>query len=136
VKIMSEELFPVCAPRLADRLAAPQDLAHATLLHDELREDWAMWFAAAGLSGVNPSRGPGFDDSGLLIQAAIEGLGVALGRSVLVKGDLDAGRLARPFEVAIPAEFAYYLVYPPDLESSPKIETFRKWLLATAAASA
>jgi LysR family glycine cleavage system transcriptional activator len=134
VRIMSEELFPVCAPRLATSLETPADLAHATLLHDELREDWGMWFAAAGLTGVDTARGPGFDDSGLLIQAAIEGLGVALGRSVLVKGDLDAGRLVRPFDVALPAEFAYYLVYPPDLESAPKIETFRTWLLATARA--
>jgi len=135
VRIMSEELFPVCAPRLAAGLKAPADLASSTLLHDELREDWAMWFAAAGLTGVDTARGPGFDDSGLLIQAAIEGLGVALGRSVLVKGDLDAGRLVRPFDVALAAEFAYYLVYPPDLESAPKIETFRTWLLATAQAT-
>ncbi len=135
VRIMSEELFPVCAPRLAASLNTPADLSHATLLHDELREDWAMWFAAAGLTGVDTARGPGFDDSGLLIQAAIEGLGVALGRSVLVKGDLDAGRLVRPFDVALAAEFAYYLVYPPDLESAPKIETFRAWLLATARAT-
>jgi LysR family glycine cleavage system transcriptional activator len=94
-----------------------------------------MWFAAAGLTGLDTARGPGFDDSGLLIQAAIEGLGVALGRSVLVKGDLDAGRLVRPFDVALAAEFAYYLVYPPDLETAPKIETFRTWLLATAGAA-
>jgi LysR family glycine cleavage system transcriptional activator len=134
VRIMSEELFPVCAPRLAASLRTPADLAHATLLHDELREDWAMWFAAAGLTGVDTARGPGFDDSGLLIQAAIEGLGVALGRSVLVKGDLDAGRLVRPFDVALGAEFAYHLVYPPDLENAPKIEVFRNWLLATAGA--
>ena len=51
---------------------------------------------------------------------------------MLVKGDLDAGRLQRPFDIAIPAEFAYYLVYPPDLESAPKIEVFRNWLLSTA----
>jgi len=135
VRIMSEELFPVCAPRLAASLRTPADLAHATLLHDELREDWGMWFAAAGLTGVDTARGPGFDDSGLLIQAAIEGLGVALGRSVLVKGDLDASRLVRPFDVALAAGFAYYLVYPPDLENAPKIETFRTWLLATARAA-
>lgn len=132
VRIMSEELFPVCAPRLAASLKTPADLAQATLLHDELREDWGMWFAAAGLTGVDTARGPGFDDSGLLIQAAIEGLGVALGRSVLVQGDLDAGRLVRPFDVALSAEFAYYLVYPPDLENAPKIETFRTWLRTTA----
>jgi LysR family glycine cleavage system transcriptional activator len=133
VKILSEELFPVCAPRLAAGLHVPSDLTKATLLHDELREDWSMWFRASGLTTVDPSRGPGFDDSGLLIQAAIEGLGVALGRSVLVKGDLEAGRLVRPFTTSIPAENAFYLVYPPDLESAPKIRTFREWLLRAAA---
>lgn len=135
VKILAEELFPVCAPKLAPTLRVPADLMRATLLHDELREDWSMWFRAANLTATDPARGPGFDDSGLLIQAAIEGLGVALGRSVLVKGDLDAGRLKRPFDIAIPAEFAYYLVYPPDLENAPKIEVFRSWLLATAQAT-
>ena len=135
VKILSEELFPVCAPKLAPRLRSPADLMQSTLLHDELREDWSMWFSAAKITAKDPARGPGFDDSSLLIQAAIEGLGVALGRSVLVKGDLDAGRLVRPFEVAIPAEFAYYLVYPPDLESAPKIEVFRNWLQSTARAT-
>lgn len=133
VKILSDELFPVCAPRLGGQLREPADLTRATLLHDELREDWSMWFRAAGLTTVDPARGPGFDDSGLLIQAAIEGLGVALGRSVLVKGDLEAGRLIRPFETKIPAESAFYLVYPPDLENTPKIKSFRDWLIAAAA---
>jgi LysR family glycine cleavage system transcriptional activator len=133
VKVLSEELFPVCAPKLAGQLKEPADLARATLLHDEMREDWGMWLRVAGVTGFDATRGPGFDDSGLLIQAAIEGLGVALGRSVLVKGDLDAGRLVRPFAPALAAESAFYLVYPPDLENAPKIKAFRDWLLATAA---
>jgi LysR family glycine cleavage system transcriptional activator len=132
IKILGEELFPVCAPALAAQLKDPTDLARVTLLHDELREDWTMWLRTAGVTTVDATRGPGFDDSGLLIQAAIEGLGVALGRSVLVKGDLDAGRLVRPFATALPSESAYYLVYPPELENAPKIKAFREWLLAMA----
>lgn len=132
IKILSEELFPVCAPALAAQLKDPTDLARATLLHDELREDWAMWLQTAGVTTVDSTRGPGFDDSGLLIQAAIEGLGVALGRSVLVKGDLDAGRLVRPFATTLTGGSAYYLVYSPELENAPKIKAFREWLLATA----
>jgi LysR family glycine cleavage system transcriptional activator len=132
VKVLSEDLFPVCAPKLAAQLKEPADLARATLLHDEMREDWGMWLRIAGVTGFDATRGPGFDDSGLLIQAAIEGLGVALGRSVLVKGDLEAGRLVRPFAPALAAESAFYLVYPPDLENAPKIKAFRDWLLATA----
>ncbi len=132
IKILSEELFPVCAPAMAAQLQEPTDLARATLLHDELREDWAMWLRTAGVTTVDATRGPGFDDSGLLIQAAIEGLGVALGRSVLVKGDLEAGRLVRPFATTRPGGSAYYLVYSPELENAPKIKAFREWLLATA----
>jgi LysR family transcriptional regulator, glycine cleavage system transcriptional activator len=132
IKILGEELFPVCAPAIAARLKDPADLARETLLHDELREDWTMWLRTAGVASVDATRGPGFDDSGLLIQAAIEGLGVALGRSVLVKGDLEAGRLVRPFSTALASESAYYLVYPPELENAPKIKAFREWLLATA----
>jgi LysR family glycine cleavage system transcriptional activator len=132
IKILDEELFPVCAPALGAQLKDPTDLARATLLHDELREDWAMWLRTAGVTTVEATRGPGFDDSGLLIQAAIEGLGVALGRSVLVKGDLEAGRLVRPFATTLPGGSAYYLVYPPELENAPKIKAFREWLLATA----
>lgn len=132
VKVLSEELYPVCAPKLAEQLKVPADLAKMTLLHDEMREDWGMWLRAAGVTTVDSTRGPGFDDSGLLIQAAIEGLGVALGRSVLVKGDLQAGRLVRPFTPSIMAEFAFYLVYAPETENAPKIKAFRDWLLATA----
>jgi LysR family glycine cleavage system transcriptional activator len=132
VKFLSEELFPVCAPALAAKLKEPDDLARLTLLHDEMREDWGMWLAAAGVTTVDSTRGPGFDDSGLLIQAAIEGLGVALGRSALVRGDLQAGRLVRPFAPALPAGSAFYLVYPPALESDPKVAAFREWLIATA----
>jgi LysR family glycine cleavage system transcriptional activator len=133
IKFLEEELFPVCAPSVAAQLKDPADLARTTLLHDELREDWTMWLRAAGVATVDATRGPGFDDSGLLIQAAIEGLGVALGRSVLVKGDLDAGRLVRPFATSLPGGSSYALVYPPELENAPKIKAFREWLLAAAA---
>jgi len=132
IKVLTEELFPVCAPKLGEELNRPSDLARMTLLHDEMREDWGMWLALAGVTTVDATRGPGFDDSGLLIQAAIEGLGVALGRSVLVRGDLQAGRLVRPFLPALPAEFAFYLVYRPETANAPKIKAFREWLIATA----
>jgi LysR family glycine cleavage system transcriptional activator len=133
VKVLSEELFPVSSPKLAAQLKTPADLSRVTLLHDEMREDWGMWLRTAGVSTVDATRGPGFDDSGLLIQAAIEGLGVALGRSTLVKGDLQTGQLVRPFAPSITAEFAFYLVYPPETESAAKIKAFRDWLIATAA---
>jgi LysR family glycine cleavage system transcriptional activator len=133
--ILTETLFPVAAPDIANGsnpLRTPADLQAHTLLHDEMREDWAMWLAAAGVSGIDAARGPGFDDSGLLIQAAIEGLGVALARSALVDDDLADGRLVKPFDIGLPANSAYYLVYPPGSGKSDKIAAFRDWLLSEA----
>ncbi len=135
---MEEELFPVCAPSyLAQhRLRTPADLAGATLLHDEMRQDWRLWLAAAGVPGLDPERGPGFDDSALLIQAAMAGMGVALGRSALVKADMEAGLLVAPFALRLQADLAYYLVGRPGTENLPKIRAFRDWLLDVASAEA
>jgi LysR family glycine cleavage system transcriptional activator len=132
-KVITEDIFPVCAPDLALRLKVPGDLAGVTLLHDELRENWAMWLAAAGVTGIDADRGPGFDDSGLLIQAAIEGLGVALARSALVEDDLADGRLVKPFGIGLPAASDYYLVHAVGAETLPKVRAFREWMLAEAA---
>lgn len=134
IPILEEELFPVCSPAyLAQHpMAAPSALAGATLLHDEMRQDWRLWLKAAGAEGVDPDRGPGFDDSALLIQAAIAGMGVALGRSALVKADLEAGLLVAPFATKLPADMSYYLVSRPGTENLPKIKAFRDWLLEAA----
>lgn len=138
-KFMTEELFPVCSPNLLQGthpLRVPSDLKFHTLLHDEMREDWRMWLAAAHVDDVDPDRGSGFDDSSLAIQAAIAGMGVALGRSVLVREDLEAGRLVRPFDLKLPAEYAYYVVCRAGTEELPKIAAFRTWLTEMAAKDA
>ena len=68
------------------------------------------------------------------MQAAIEGQGLALGSVALAGDELAAGRLVRPFDVALPVNFAYYLVYPEDTAERPKIASFRQWILAEIAA--
>lgn len=136
VRLMSEELFPVVSPALLAKgppLREPNDLRHYTLLHDTMPEDWQMWLMAAGVSDMNPSRGPGFQHSNLVIQAAVAGLGVALGRSALVADELASGRLVKPFEISLPAEFAYYAVCPEGGADRPKVKAFRDWLLSEAA---
>jgi LysR family glycine cleavage system transcriptional activator len=138
-RLMEEDVFPVCSPDLLageKPLATPADLANHTLIHDDMRESWRLWLLAAGVKGVDPERGPSFSHSTLVIQAAINGFGVALGRSALVRGDLAAGRLVRPFDVSMPAEFAYYVVYPEASARQPKVRAFRDWLLAEADADA
>ncbi|HET8727749.1 MAG TPA: transcriptional regulator GcvA [Alphaproteobacteria bacterium] len=142
-RFLTEEFFPVCSPALLEEtpdgpppLRRPEDLRWHTLLHDDMRTDWAMWLLAAGVEGIDPRRGPAFTDSAMLLQAAVDGQGVALGRSALAADDLIAGRLVRPFEISLPAEYAYHIVYPERSAQRPKIVAFRDWLLDEAAQDA
>ena len=135
VRLMTEEVFPVCSPALLERgppLEKPSDLARHTLLHDNLHENWRMWLLAAGAPEVDATRGPGYYRSNLVIQAAVAGEGVALGRSVLVADELASGRLIKPFDVSLPVEFAHYVVSPQATRDQPKIKAFREWLLQEA----
>ncbi|MBM3504551.1 MAG: transcriptional regulator GcvA [Alphaproteobacteria bacterium] len=140
-RLMSEEIFPVCSPRLMkgrSPLRAPADLADHTLIHDEsLRviEDfptWQRWLDVAGVSGVDVTRGLHFSYSSMAIDAAIAGDGVALGRTVIVADDLAAGRLVRPFDVKYPARFHYHLLSDRRANQEPNIRAVRDWLLAIA----
>lgn len=136
VPLLEERVFPVCSPALASRsggLHRPEDLRNHTLLHDDMTVSWAEWLMTAGVSDIDPARGPFFSDSSMLINAAVEGLGVALGRSALAAGDLRAGRLVKPFEISLPTEFGYFIVYPERRAERPKIVAFRDWLLDEAA---
>ena len=133
--LMAEDVFPVCSPGLLagpHPLNEPADLRHHTLLHDDMREDWRMWLLAAGVEGVDPTRGTGFSQSSTVVQAAIQGLGVALGRSVLVADDLAAGRLIKPFDVSLSTRYGYYVVCAPAAADRPKVAAFRTWLLGEA----
>ncbi len=133
--LMTEDIFPVCSPALLDGphpLRDPQDLEHQVLLHDDGHGDWRTWLLAAGVERVDPTRGPIFTDSGMVIQASMAGQGVALARAVLAADELAAGRLVRPFTLSLPSEFAYYLVCPTNTAEHPKIAAFRDWLLSEA----
>jgi LysR family glycine cleavage system transcriptional activator len=129
--LMREDVFPVCSPSLTDAshpLSKPAHLKHHTLIHDDFPIDWAMWLRSAGVSGVDPYRGPRFQSSEHAVQAAVQGEGVALGRSALVADDLSAGRLVQPFTLKLPTDLAYYAVYPQIALERPKARAFRDWL--------
>ena len=131
--LMKEDHFPVCSPALLSGrhpLRAPADLVHHTLLHDVFTVDWAIWLRSAGIDGVHRHHGPTFLSSDHAIQAAVRGEGVGLGRSALVADELATGRLVRPFELSLPAGFAYYVVYPPRALQRPSVKAFRDWLMA------
>ncbi|MEA2741295.1 MAG: LysR family transcriptional regulator, glycine cleavage system transcriptional activator [Acetobacteraceae bacterium] len=135
--LMAERLFPVCAPALlkgAKPLRQPADLAEHTLLHSTVsRDDWGLWLTAAGLPhAIAARRGLTFDLGFMAIQAAVEGLGVALGRLHLVEADIAAGRLVAPFDTQLPQDAGYYVVTPEAVADTPKIALFRDWLIASA----
>jgi LysR family glycine cleavage system transcriptional activator len=142
IRLMQETVIPVVSPELlADHpLENLGDLANAILLHDgspdadESCPDWTMWLAARGVKGVDGARGPRFNQSSLVIEAAVGGRGVALAKRALAQADLDAGRLVAPFQIATAVDFAYYLVHPKTKGRLPQVRAFITWITAEAAA--
>lgn len=136
-ELFSDNFFPVCSPHLATPerpLGSPADLRHHMLLHeDQTMVDWETWLAAAGVRDVNAGRGPVFSHGDLVVQAALDGQGVALGRTPLVEDDLASGRLIKPFAFSLLGEWAYYLVCPKATAERPKIAAFRSWMMAEVA---
>ena len=131
-KLMSEDLFPVCAPALLSGPGALKELAdlrRAALLHDDDHSHWRAWLQAAGVDDVDVSRGTIFTDSGMLLQAAMDGQGVAIARSVLVGDALASGALVRPFHLSMSTRFAYFVLCLPERAGQAKIAHFREWLL-------
>ncbi|MBW8055061.1 MAG: transcriptional regulator GcvA [Nitrospira sp.] len=139
IRLIVEELVPVCSPALLEGptpLRQPQDLRRATLLHALPRVDqWRQWLKAAGVSGVNAERGPKFHNTPLTLEGALAGMGVALADRRLVARELRSGRLVAPFDITLPSESAYYLIYPEEREDDSKIAAFRDWLLGEVARS-
>ena len=137
VCLMAETLFPVCSPRLMEGphpLSRPENLIHHTLLHLDTREDWLKWIDAAGLQGIDLSKGAVFNQTSLALDAAAGGQGVALGRSALAAPEMLAGRLVRPFGPSLSVNYAYYIVCPKQTAERPKIRAFRDWLISEAKA--
>jgi LysR family glycine cleavage system transcriptional activator len=131
-RLFSETLFPVCSPAVAAqrRWCCPEDLLEAPLLHHGHRP-WSLWFGQFGLE-TPPQQGLLFEDSAMLLEAAAQGLGVALARSGLIEQDLATGRLVRPFEVSVPSELGFFVVWRADSRKLPRIHALRDWLLAEA----
>lgn len=131
-RIMDESVSPVCTPEYRRRMGgikSPQDLPECQLIHENgLNESWQRWFAMLDMPGPR-RRGPGYSHGSMAIEAAIRGEGVALGRSVLVAGDLADGRLVALFpELKLEAQLGYDLVYRIGNQDYPKIRAFRSWL--------
>jgi LysR family glycine cleavage system transcriptional activator len=142
IRLMHETVIPVMSPELnaANPITSPADLARHVLLHDGSPDaddscpDWMMWLAARGVRGVDGNRGPRFNQSSLVIEAAAGGRGVALAKRTLAQDDLDAGRLIVPMPITTEVDFAYYVVHPKAKGRLPQVKAFVAWILAEAAA--
>lgn len=131
-----DKLVPVCSPILHNGSPPPsssEELSKHTLLHVMgYEEGWGYWFNQTGCSQLEVSAGIQFDTLISALEFAAQGGGVALGRSALVQGMLDSGRLIAPFEQSIPTSEAFYLTYPSHQYLHPDAEVFRNWLLEEA----
>lgn len=134
--LMADELFPVCSPSLLRSnkpLRCPEDLKSHMLLHtsNANSDDWRLWLTAAGLpSDIAKQPGITFDMIFMTIQAAIDGIGIAMGRTSYVQDDIAKGRLVVPFKIALPADAGFYLVAPEGRREAPKLAAFRQWIVA------
>ena len=141
--LLPQEVYPVCSPGLLKQnppIRTPEDLRHHTLIHgdhynlDPAQPDWTMWFKSVGVEDIDSSHGLHFSNSEMVVQAAVEGQGIALIGSVTAKAGLASGYLIRPLEHTILLKNAYYLVYPKSKAKLHRVSSFRKWLIAEASA--
>jgi LysR family glycine cleavage system transcriptional activator len=135
-RLSSENLFPVCSPKLLagrHRLIKPADVLRFPLIHVDDRKECTRWLDAAGVQGVELSHGPVLNRASMVIDAAIDGQGIALARTTLAATDLISGRLVRPFAEELRLSKTYWIICPKATATVPKIVLFRDWLLAEAA---
>jgi LysR family transcriptional regulator, glycine cleavage system transcriptional activator len=140
-RLFVDEIFPVYSPAMLKGrapLKKPGDLRGQPLIHTDWTPErgqwpgWAEWIRAAGVTGVDVTKGPRFSDGALVIQAAVRGQGIALGSKALAQEHLAAGRLVRPFKLSLVTDFAYYVVCEKTRANEPDLLALRRWLLAEA----
>jgi LysR family glycine cleavage system transcriptional activator len=134
-RLFAADLRPVCAPATAKRLRTPEDLRNVTLLRvAHAADEWPRWFDAVALSKVR-ARGPEFEFYGQALQAAADGVGVAMGISPYVDDDLKAGRLIAPFAQSVSKGEHWYLIYREGRRDEAAFQAFRAWIVRAAARS-
>jgi LysR family transcriptional regulator, glycine cleavage system transcriptional activator len=143
-KILTEAVVPVCSPALIANKSGPLSAAFLkdmNLLHDDSPEQdascptWRMWLKAARIDGIDADRGLHFNQSSLVLEAAINGRGIALAKVQLAGDDIKSGRLAQLRDVSQPLAFAYYFVCPPAKAAQRKVALFREWIMREAQGS-
>jgi LysR family glycine cleavage system transcriptional activator len=128
--LFAADLIPVCAPRLARKLKSPSNLKGVDLLRvAHALDDWPLWLDAEGIAGTT-ANGPVFDYYGQALQAAADGVGVAMGIRPYIDDDIAAGRLVAPFARSISKGFQWHLVYRSGQAGMPGFASFRSWIMA------
>ncbi|WP_183262669.1 transcriptional regulator GcvA [Aminobacter niigataensis] len=134
--LMGNSIVPVCSPEYLEAhgpIQTPADLLKHPLLFTATRmDDWDMWLRSAGVEDFTISRKITLQGDGLAYRAAVEGLGVAIGRREFLEPDVKSGRLVTPFEHSVRLEGAFYLIYPTAVRYPRKVIEFRNWLLKEA----
>ena len=134
IKLFSDELFPVCSKpylKTIGALKSPADLKRAVLLRHALQR-WKPWFEQAGLDWPEPRRGPMFNDSSLMLQAAADGHGVALGRRMLTEDMMDEGLLVKLFDISAFVDEAFYVVVAKASLDRAEVAAFVDWIRSVA----
>ena len=135
-RLCAEQIFAICSPKLLagrNRLQRPTDVLKWPLLRlEDQSKAWERWFALAGVVAPEQLPGPVLNRASMLIDAAIDGQGIALARTTLAAWDLISGRIVRPFDLSWQPAGTYWTVCPKAAASIPKITAFRQWLLAEA----
>jgi DNA-binding transcriptional LysR family regulator len=141
VKLFGEVVMPVCSPKLVTRaapLASPEDLRHHVLLHYESPDgvtpwlSWTVWLETMQLPGLKPAGSLRFSQNDQAIRAAIDGQGVALGTSPLVRQLIRQGKLIAPLEKKFESARAYYLVVSAEAARRPEVREFADWMMRQA----
>jgi LysR family glycine cleavage system transcriptional activator len=129
--LITARVVPVCSPRLLEDkpLDTIDDLYNHTLLHESDYSLWTRWLKRVGVDHVDLKRGSTMDDSNVIMQAAIDGQGIALGSDVLCAAELESGQLVMPFDADLCMHYSYYVVYRPGALDRPKIRAFYQWML-------
>jgi LysR family transcriptional regulator of beta-lactamase len=130
VMLLEAPLSVLCAPDIASRLAVPSDLTRETLLRSYRADDWVSWFDAVRLKPWT-IRGPVFDSSRLMVEAAMQGAGVALAPPSMFVRELRMGTLIQPFDILVSIG-GYWLTWSKSRPLSPAMQLFHDWIVGEA----
>lgn len=127
--LLIERMIPVCAPALAATIKKAQDLSAHTLLHvTSAAEDWEAWARMTGAGSLDVKRGLRFDTLDLAWNAAVQGMGVAIGRMPLINPEISDGRLVAVLGEPVSANTGYWLTMTQPMLSRADVTAFRAWL--------